>query len=87
MTTCDRCGSTEWRDCVTAGYTVRVECSQCGRFLGWRKWRDLGLVPAAGRREAERQERVQRIVGQTVGKVKRTARMFDYHEATQVATS
>jgi hypothetical protein len=90
LTVCDRCGSTDLHDCVTADYTVRVECRRCGRFCGWRKWRNLDLGAFAqshdDQRDQARQERLARIMGQTSGKVKPASELtFDYSTATAVA--
>lgn len=36
---CDRCGSSERREVsIHDGQSIRRDCGNCGRFLGWVKW-------------------------------------------------
>jgi hypothetical protein len=47
LQTCDRCGSTEYRDVpIHGGRSTRRDCASCSRFLGWPKWYD---APASNR--------------------------------------
>ena len=40
LTACDKCGSTEYVDVgIHGNYSLRRDCSKCGQFMGWPKWR------------------------------------------------
>jgi hypothetical protein len=54
---CDRCGSSQHVDvAIHGGESLRRDCGQCHRFLGWPRWYGQTLQGSDGDMEAQHED-------------------------------